>query len=312
MSELWTLDLKSFADEHFNDPVYCIQSNIEASLYAGHKFRFVIIEDKEKLRFVYDIIKQIDGNERILVISNSDFELLKLSEFLINFGIMFDWLSKRMSKEEIRAINSDWNSTGYSKSVLLCTDEVFCLTHIQNATVLINLSMPDLWSTFQFRFSALIDNTTIIKLKSIRKCQIHIIIDKESSHLMYPLSNLLRRLDFDDEGYREFCDNYCETVEKLKANSGYQLCSTLLSYGQCFDQTYHNTCKRSHRFLQNDNILDLPNCGILKFRILKVRSPIHFFVKLFETIDADSTIDQVQQCLDDFKYQFNNDGSSIR
>ena len=136
---------------------------------------------------------------------------------------------------------------------------------------------------------------------------------------MYPLSSLLRRLNFDDEGYREFCNSYCETVEKLKAKSGYQLCSTLLSYGQCFDQTYHNACKRSHRFLQNDNILDLPNCGILKFRILKVRSPTRFFVKLLETIDADSTIDfvrtnydHVQQCLEDFKYQFNNDRSSIR
>ena len=136
---------------------------------------------------------------------------------------------------------------------------------------------------------------------------------------MYSLSNLLSRLDLVDEDFREFCDSNCETVEKLKANSGYHLCSTLLSYGQCFNQTYHNACKRSHRFLQNDNILDLPDNGILKFRIVKIPSPTRFFVQLLEVIDADSTIDfvrtnydQVQQCLEDLKYKFDFDRSSIR
>ena len=181
VSELWTLDLKSFADEHFNDPVYCIQSNIEASLYAGHKFRFAITENCKKLHFVTDLINKIEGNERILVVSNSDTELLEFSEFLINFEIVFDWLTKKTTQEQIRGIQAKWNSTLYSNILILCTDEVLRLTHIKNATVLINLSMPDLWTTFKFRFSALSHNTTIRKLVRIVICSKW----KRSSFILY-------------------------------------------------------------------------------------------------------------------------------
>ena len=167
VSEMWTENLKYFADEHFHDAVYCIQSNIEASIYAGHSLRLSIIEDTKKVHFVTEIIKKIGDNEKILVVSNSVDELLELSEFFINFGISFDLLTKTLTKEEIYDIKANWNSTLDSKVVLLCTDEVLRLTYITNATVLINLSIPDLWSTFKFRFSTLSHNTTIRKLVSI-------------------------------------------------------------------------------------------------------------------------------------------------
>ena len=156
VSDLWISKLKQLQTRWKFDIDYNFGSNIEACIYLGHRFQLKIGSDHDKNAYIIDKLRHLSNSDRVLIIANREKDFGTLIKQMKSNSIKYSMISLNDDFSKVGTIQSRWRANNKSfAEIVLLSDVSLKLFVVNNITLLINYTLPDLWDEFQWRFSNL-------------------------------------------------------------------------------------------------------------------------------------------------------------
>ncbi|GAB0096442.1 hypothetical protein DMENIID0001_119520 [Sergentomyia squamirostris] len=256
----------------YDNPMVCIASGIEASLYGNAKFSMQIMDKDEKVKAVVGILSIKEYLSRpTMVVCNTPEEVESLIEILQEAGVpVLAFTAPEKKMHEIQ-----------EKCVILCTDACLIDINVHNIECLIHFSLPDKWSIFDRRFVVCFEyyeDQVSGECRSKSPVSVTILLDQDNNVQLPKLVNFMKTRFGDVEIVPEILQ--CANVvlhrrEEAKIGENIPLCSAMLEFGECKIRSLD--CGYRHVFDKSDAPSELlPKKGYVRLRILSVVSPLHF------------------------------------
>ncbi|XP_022905340.2 putative ATP-dependent RNA helicase TDRD12 [Onthophagus taurus] len=282
----WTIPLENFIKSMESTPVICIGSHLESAIYAKANIEIHFIKQDEKRKRIVAMLKQYSKDLKTVIVCNNDEEVDELERYFQIMGISVISSKRSSNKEEIVEKEILWMSTPMNNnSVLIST---YCVLEselsITTAQILIHYSLPEeSWSSFGRSFKSVIDthdspfNTKFNRSEAVK---IHIFVDETCSKQFPRLYYFLRQMKtILPDNFKQFCQEVERDEESLKIENNVAICERLKLMGEC--KTFR--CKKRHLFSAKlDLSEDVPNAGIIKFKVLNVADVTRFGIKVLE------------------------------
>ncbi|XP_054290854.1 putative ATP-dependent RNA helicase TDRD12 isoform X1 [Macrosteles quadrilineatus] len=287
----WTRPVMELVTCILNDPVICIASQLEACVYAGIKPTAIFVQADKKVEKLVDILKEVEGKERTVVMCRTKDDVKYLYGVLIDLGVRNVIAAHEdLSGVSISEIPAFWNQNQNSceeiwkeeasMPIMVRSDEVLEETPLTNASVLIHYNMPNSKTTFSHRLACMMQRyNNLLKKESKPKPQVFILLDEKNDLETPGVMEFMKRLG---TVLPESVQCTIEEIEKTRQQKRMSepLCETLKQFGECWDI---KQCKARHTvYKELDNPDDVPRKGWVKMIVHHVHNASHFSVRLLE------------------------------
>lgn len=282
-SSQWESNLLRYC-QYGKSPVLYISNYIEASVYGRAQFR-LSFSTKEKKKYLLQsfLAHDIYKAKRTLIICSNDEEVHDVCHYLKDLHIIFTSYTHDTDEAGRDQVLSWHEKTDRHLSVLVCSDTVLGdLSKVKNVQRLFHFSLPDLWSTFSFRFSVFFD-TYHDYLKKLEPPQgyeapfIQIVIDECNKSTLPRLTDFLKRVHAKVPKEVEEISRNILVAREAERNS-IDLCPYFLQYAIESTKCPRSSCRGRHALLPCDKPTNRmpPFNTFLKIRITCIHSPIHY------------------------------------
>ncbi|KAF5294773.1 hypothetical protein FQA39_LY00257 [Lamprigera yunnana] len=294
VSEQWTQSIENFLKSLIRVPIVCIESYLEAAIYGNANFNFHFLESRFKMKKLLELLHNNMEICQTVVICNENEEVVALKQFVTIYIIKSLFVTNDMSERDILDIELQWLHSSVGKHcVLFCTGEIFStFFSITNAVTLVHYSLPSTWTQFVNRFKCMLNSyispLTTKTPKHWTSCKVHIFVDKCSDKVFPKLLQLLTRLQVTPPpNFQTLYENTIYVKEQKKIKMKIELCRNFKLFGNCAQVQ----CKMRHVISKDlDYSNDLPQNGVIKFKIIGVQDVTHFTIQLLTHIDIDGNI----------------------
>ncbi|XP_063709549.1 putative ATP-dependent RNA helicase TDRD12 [Culicoides brevitarsis] len=283
-SSQWEPQLMKYCTFGKNPALY-IAHYIEAAVYGRVHFRLNFAKkDTKKVLLQHFLADDIYKAKRTMVICSDDEEVDEVCNFLRNLHITFT--SYTHDTEEAgreQALSWHEDSTRHL-SVLVCSDNVLGdLTKVKNVQRLFHFSLPDLWSTFSFRFSVFFNSYCDFVSKKGEMPQgyeppfAQIVIDENARNTLPRLTEFLERVNAKIP--KEVLEISRQIlIARDASRKSLDLCPYFLEYGLETGKCARINCRDRHNLLPCDKPTSRmpPHGAFLKVNVTCIHSPIHF------------------------------------
>lgn len=265
-------------------PVLYMANYIEASVYGKAKFRLSFTTKEKKLNFVKNFLADdIYKAKRSLIICSNDEEVYEVCHYLKDLHIILTSYTHDTDEAGRDQVLSWHEDTNRHFSVLVCSDTVLGdLSKLKNVQRLFHYSLPDLWSTFSFRFSVFFDTyhdylRTVEAPTGYEAPYTHIVIDECNKSTLPRLTEFLQRVNAKVPKEVELVNRQI-LIEREAERKTVDLCPYFLHYGIEAMKCPRSHCRGRHALLPCDKPTNrMPPLGaFLKIKINCIHSPIHF------------------------------------
>lgn len=282
-STQWETQLQKYCQFGKNPTLY-IANYIEATVYGRAKFRLSLSTKQNKLFLVQKFLAEgIYKEKRTLIICSNDDEVNDVCGYLKDLHIIctsYTHDTDEAGREHALSWHEDTNK---HFSVLVCSDVVLGdLSKVKNVQRLFHFSLPDMWSTFSFRFSVFFD-TYHDFLKNSKPPENYeapstqILIDESAENTLPRLTNFLKRINAKIPPEIEEITRKILTEREIERKST-DLCPYFLEYGIEASICPRINCRGRHTLLPCDKPTERmpPHGAFLKVNITCMHSPIHY------------------------------------
>ncbi|KAF5282457.1 hypothetical protein FQA39_LY17572 [Lamprigera yunnana] len=307
VSEKWTRSIEDLLKSLARVPIVCIGSYLEAALYGRAYFDFHFLESRLKMKKLLELLRNKVEVCRTVVICNENEEIVALKQFISSDRIKSLFITDDMNGREILDIELQWlHSSAGKHFVLFCTEQIFStFLSITNAVTLVHYSLPSTWTRFVNRFKCMLNNyispLTTKTPELWTNCKVHIFVDECCDKKFPKLLELMTRLKVKlPTNFQTLYENTVHVKEEEKIKMKTELCTNFKLFSNC-SQVH---CKMRHMISKDlDYNNDLPQNGVVKFKIIRTQDVTHFTVKLLTHIGIDGkkrtfeTNDDLEQTL---------------
>lgn len=283
IGEKWTPILEEVL-KVIESPVLCISSYLEAAFYARVKPTTYILPPGAKIEKLKDLLHSNSQKVRTVIVCQSAAEVKTLRS-VVDLSLSDDVLvaHEDMSLTLLCEVSAKW-ARSTSPPTLLCSDFVLGEVAVTNAQRLIHFSLPESKAYFSERFATIKENfyDRIKYPKSAPPdCQVDILVDNSNEQQFPEIVNFMKRLS------TPIPKEVMDTVKKINIHreerkSDMMFCKRMLMFGRCWKI---DRCKRRHVFntSKGNEFSQLPQCGMVKVKILHVHNPSHYSVRIIAT-----------------------------
>lgn len=292
----------------FQNPMLCIGSFIEAAVYARSELELILMSAEQKITHIVDTLFERHYNDqRTVIICNRPEEVQALVHRLKQESItpsncdetsndaeigLFYFINKVLffffTKNLINLLDfaKGWNSstTPGQYNVLVCTDAVLFDLNIDSAQNLIHFSMPDSWSKFSMRFSAMSNYFEDFVNDAVARrplpYSLILLDEKNNEQLPKVVEFLLEHQTRIDPKVLAMVQTLRNKIEEERQRNRVSFCPRILLLGQC---SASNSCPMRHTLVAADRSKAvIPRSGYIKMEIQHCHSPTHYSVRIVE------------------------------
>lgn len=282
-SSQWESQLLKYC-QYGKCPALYIANYIEASVYGQAQFRLSFSKKENKLFLLQSFLADdIYKGKRTLIICSNDEEVHDVCNYLRDLHIIYTSYTHDTDEAGREQVLSWHEETDRHLSVLVCSDTVLGdLSKVKNVQRLFHFSLPDMWSTFSFRFSVFFDayHDYVKKLETPKGYEspfTQIVIDECNKSTLPRLTEFLKRVNAKVPAEVEETSRQILIAREAERKS-IDLCPYFLHYGVEAAKCPRVSCRGRHALLPCDKPTErMPPFGShLKVRITCIHSPIHY------------------------------------
>ncbi|XP_044739001.1 putative ATP-dependent RNA helicase TDRD12 [Chrysoperla carnea] len=290
--EKWTNGVEELCKKSKIKPAICIETQIEAAIYAKVNMNLQFIRKETKMEILYELINQKISTFKTLLMCNKYSEIEEVVNFLNSKGIEALSFQKRVTGTEIKHTFDQWNTAlpGAYK-LLVLTDDVLADISITSAMWLIHYTLPRTWTHFSNRFNTLNANYPSFYAttnRAVASPKVHIFIDESHIEVVPRMINFLERLS-NNANFTKLLPLKEAAIlakeEKKLQTKNTELCYLLLSTGVCPNEY---RCNKRHLLFSNIDSPTFSNIKIgssIKLKLIEQYDAVHYSARL---IDSDS------------------------
>lgn len=266
--------------------VICIGAFQECVLYSKAKTTVDFVMPENKNTKALEFIKNNDRSKKTLVVCRKDEEVDELERILTQQKYTVFACNSKMTIEDLRSLNATWNDYAdpVSGPILVCCDGNLNHMNITDAHYLLHYSMPELFSMFCKRFSALNDHYPSIFKTENESVSIKIILEDKNAEQLPKICNFVKRCTNEFPNMlNAICQKILTCKDLVKAANLVPICGNLMGLGECPDFWY---CRERHTFSEtHDKPKEwMPTDGTVSFKILHYQTAVLYSARLLSNI----------------------------
>ncbi|XP_073965068.1 putative ATP-dependent RNA helicase TDRD12 isoform X1 [Choristoneura fumiferana] len=271
--------------------VICIGAFQECVLYSKANTTVDFVMAGNKNTKALEFIKNNDRSKKTLVVCRKDEEVDELERVLTQQKYTVFACNSEMTVEDLRSLNTAWNDYAdpLSGPILVCCDGNLNHMNITDAHYLLHYSMPELFSMFCKRFSALNDHYPSIFKTENESVSIKIILEDNNAEQLPKICNFVKRCTNEFPNMlNAVCQKILTCKDSVKAADLVPICGNLLALGECPDFWY---CRERHTFSEtHDEPKEwMPTDGTITFKILHYQTAVLYSARLLSNIKKGGT-----------------------
>ncbi|KAH8373295.1 hypothetical protein KR200_008971 [Drosophila serrata] len=242
-------------------PLAVFGNFLEAAMYGDLRLKFILKESNKKadvlLKFLAD---QKAFNKRTVIYCKNEIDLTVLDRILTNAG--YEWVGPSDAQNQV------------PHKLLMISDEIETpRLAVRNFEVVIHYSLPNTWSKFTQRFSAMADQipnyfTTMAQDEKKQPLLSYLLLDRSNSRQFDRLTEFLRAHGYLTDGAPWM---NCQP----QVDDSIPCCPFFLSTGEC-----DMSCHKRHHFIPADmpeNPMQQKG-SVIRCKLCKVYDPTHMAV----------------------------------
>ena len=290
VAERWNCVVEQFTRTFIverSSPVVVMANLMEAVIYG--KVDMVpefTTNVSDKIKHVEKLVKERDKKKRMVICCKDLNTTHMLGKMVSKLGEKVTVLHSGKDKSEARLIFDMWCQTPVTPLVISDTILLsLAMDGVDRGTVLIHWDLPtDSMTTFSLRFIFIKNGMrSIFSSATAQPVRVHIMLGPENAASLSTIIPFLKRSGVNiPDKLNLFYKSVSMTKAKQLMVSGSPLCSIMVTTGTCTYKT-DGRCMARH-FLHTE--LDCPETkyeGVIKFTVLKVETPVVYWVRIQDT-----------------------------
>lgn len=295
-SRTWC-DLMSVFAHSVSNPLNVIDDFQEGLLCSKVSIKALFVDSSNKQTELKDYLDHLDI-KKVIIMCESDDEILKIDDDIDHTKCHVFKVLNHMPLDKYIEVANHWRNypNGSNQLILLVCDSGLINLNIDDAECLIHYSIPPMFSTFQRRFSTIVNKLTPTWIEGNNTPPHVTVFITEANQMQLPkLVNFLDRCGVKlDEKIMGMSESLKHLRDVQKAELSVHLCNELLSFGSCSDI---RNCNSRHSIVPKfDGPEDwLPRSGFINFEIIQIHDVCHYSARLISYIKTDGTKVEMKQ-----------------